>query len=733
MDILYFLKVISRKWWLILLVSLISAIATYYFLSQQPKKYFSRVTISTGFIDEVKSTLIDEYGFQRPYIREFTVDNKFISLEEEFKSPQALYWLGYKLFLHDINSPKPFSNLERLLDFYSPEEIDRAVELFLLKSDSLVSLDPDKAEDVILLDMLQKTGYYPDTLKPNINAERYKETDNLRVEFTSHNPQLAAFAVNEISKDIIRYYTNIKQIRAKNTVSFFEEQADNRKNIMDSKISELNRFKVMNNISELSEQRSAYINKINELESQKEEAKKNIEANLKGIQNIDIYLTQGTKDYETIQLKNKAIEDLRKRRDNLLNKYIATGQNDENIRLELEMVKNELETQIKATASDNGLYTASSDQELILKKIDYEIELEGAKTSLSLIDAEITRLRTKLAELVQLEANVQAIEQQVTVASEEYGKVVTKLEDSKVALGGAENTLNIIEDGKVAQTPISQKKSIIATMAGLGTLALCSVLLFISVFFDRRYHSPQNIQRLLQENILEYVPQIQFQQLDLERYFNSVSQHEKDETFKQNLRKLRFYIENNRLKKWIFTSNEEGEGKTFIISALAYLFALNKHKVLVIDANFKHNGLTQMLMQEKQEANLTANELIKDYGLDKVFVSQKLIKLDEQAGVDVIGCYGNLLSPSEILSGKDFDKLLEELMYIYDYILIETPAMSQYSDTRELIGFCDAIMMVVSAETSYKSRHKSNISFLQNVPKHFAGLILNKAKQENFY
>jgi succinoglycan biosynthesis transport protein ExoP len=102
MDLRYIFETLWRRRWLMLLPALLGALVAWYILQQQPKIYKSEATLATGVIDEVKSTLIDDYGFSRPYVQEYTVDNKFTSLVEEIKSPNNLSFLAYRLFLHDV-------------------------------------------------------------------------------------------------------------------------------------------------------------------------------------------------------------------------------------------------------------------------------------------------------------------------------------------------------------------------------------------------------------------------------------------------------------------------------------------------------------------------------------------------------------------------------------------------------------------------------------------------------
>src|SRR5690606_6247663 len=85
MDLVYFLKVLYRRKWIIMLLSAIAVVAAFAFLVNKKPLFVSVAQYSTGFTAEkVKlvdgSTAIDLY----------TVDVKFDNVIETIKSPQVV-------------------------------------------------------------------------------------------------------------------------------------------------------------------------------------------------------------------------------------------------------------------------------------------------------------------------------------------------------------------------------------------------------------------------------------------------------------------------------------------------------------------------------------------------------------------------------------------------------------------------------------------------------------------
>ncbi|QCK13876.1 tyrosine-protein kinase family protein [Mangrovivirga cuniculi] len=97
----------------------------------------------------------------------------------------------------------------------------------------------------------------------------------------------------------------------------------------------------------------------------------------------------------------------------------------------------------------------------------------------------------------------------------------------------------------------------------------------------------------------------------------------------------------------------------------------------------------------------------------------------------MIGCKTGTDSPSEIFSGRNFDKMLEEFKHQYDYVLLEGAALNDFPDSKELISYVDAVIPVFSADTVLKVIDKESIKYLKTLKGKLIGSILNKVKTEN--
>jgi Mrp family chromosome partitioning ATPase len=107
-----------------------------------------------------------------------------------------------------------------------------------------------------------------------------------------------------------------------------------------------------------------------------------------------------------------------------------------------------------------------------------------------------------------------------------------------------------------------------------------------------------------------------------------------------------------------------------------------------------------------------------------------IIKTDNEL-IDVIGNKPGFNSPSEIFAGKKFEVFLKEYSKVYDYIFLEGPSLNNFSDTKELIDFCDGIIGVFSADKVLNQLDKESIEYFRNLNSKYIGSILNKVSMKN--
>ena len=109
-------------------------------------------------------------------------------------------------------------------------------------------------------------------------------------------------------------------------------------------------------------------------------------------------------------------------------------------------------------------------------------------------------------------------------------------------------------------------------------------------------------------------------------------------------------------------------------------------------------------------------------------LTRNLINRTKFPGVDIIGNIGANDSPSEIMAGRDFKQMIRNLSTRYDCVMMEGPALNDYSDSKELIDYADKVIPVFSASASLNHHDRESIKYFKSINGKLMGTVLNKVQ-----
>lgn len=745
MDIASFFRVLLRRKWLIITVTLTAILATYFISQKLPYDYKSQATLATGITDNSDVSL-EENNSSNPYI----ISTRFSNLIEQIHSRRIMNLLSYRLILHDLESPEPFRELAGAEEEYSEDILEKAKFLYQAKLDSMQTLGATDKMDWVLLDILKKADYDEEELRENLKIERPVGSDFINIVFTSEDPQLSAFVVNALSEEFMRYYKTNKVKRVENSLTFFTNLVETKKKELDEKVAVLRSYKEENSVINYGAQSASMLSRIAQLQSNQEDETKtimglrqaimNIESQMQGNSDSDFGAQAGQNNQQMIRIRNKITE--------LNNRYINGNMQNQALADSLAMYRQQLDQLIGSSNTENLYRPGITRQELASMKVKNQIELEMAQARLSSVNKELARLEREAYGFSENEGEIASLESDIEVAREEYLQVLDKYNTARNASISVANRLEQIEVGEPAYEPETSRRLLMIAIAGAASFSLCVVLIFFLEFVNVKVDSPSKFKTHVRLPLLGTLNKVNLNGFDLKAIFSGQDKDENREVYKQLLRKVRFEVESKKARSILLTSNKPGEGKTFTIISLAYALSLLGKRILIIDTNFKNNTLTKLFMPRKEaEKYLEESTAMRDPEVEQKLLGETgemgeeepprevdhrgLITPTRLQGIDLIASRGGNLSPAEIFMSKNFQKLLKELEKEYDYIMLEGPAMNQFSDTKELINFVDKVITVFSAESSINQMDRETINYLKKLDGKLIGTILNKVAPYN--
>ena len=717
MELKFIINALFRKKWVIIACTSAAIIAALIFVLTKKKLYLSAAQYSTGFTMKQAVKLREDEGFNF-----FEIDQRFKNVIQTFKSPVVIGMLSYDLMLHDLEEKRPFTILtekQRNSAAYKAVDKQQAINLLRKKHANMELLRAYDPEEQKVYELIKLYQYDNETINGYLDVGQITGTDFLNILYRSQNPELSAFVVNTIGKEFFRFFTSINEDRSGQSVSKLDSLTNAKKAEVDLKSKVLQDYKAsFGTPSVLSKATGAmdlvreYSTKLAEAEAKLNDAREELNAVNKQLDNLNAVNTGVNNLPEIIRLQNQNRELARQNPD------------DPRIRENADQI---LILQKASSGTMSRADQMKKREELTGRKLSLEGEIAAATQTANTFRT----YRNMYNNMSSTGAGADVKEQALT---DEYKQANTEYELLKSKLVTASD-INVSPDINFKQTLLGQpavnpepgNSKLILAMSAIAAFGFSAFVIIILDFLDTSLRAPSIFHKTVKMKLLTPINKVNFKNKDVEGYFN-LSQEERlveENMFIENIRKLRYEIENSGKKTFLFTSTKPAEGKSTIIQALANSFSLSKKKVLIVDANFSNNTLTEKYNAKPMLDQFSVNGERNPTDKFRNITSSTLIH-----NVDIVGCKEGNFSPSEILPKNNLLEHIQTIALDYDYVFIEGAALNIHADSKELLKYVDGVVPVFSSKSVIKQIDKESIHFLRNSDK-LVGGVLNAVEEEN--
>jgi len=729
MDVIYFIKaLLKRKWWI--MISTVVALAlSFLFTMDKAKLYKSNAQMSTGF------TVNDDVKLKDENVNLYEADVKFNNVVETFNSPSVIGLLGYDLMLHDLTSPKPFTVLtdkQRHTPEYTSFNRAQALTILQHKLDSLQTLTSYQPEERKLLEYMALYKYDYESVKERLWVGRLARTDYIDISFGSENPELSAYAVNQVIKVFLRYYRSLRSERSVENIGTFEELVAQKKTELDQKVEALRNYKSSEGLLNVEAASGNELGLISQFERALIDERNNLNIINSSLQTVNSQLGQmgqGQVVYDNTN-NNNDIVGLRRQINQMNDEYLRTGSTDAALADKIKASRQQLQKLMSVAPTTTTASKTLTREELLQRKAQLEGDQRAAMLNISNLQAKIGSLRGSVGTYANKEANVKSMQQELDLAQEEYNKLKEKLNTALDSRTAASDNFRQTLQGQPAFRPESTKRMKIMGLAGMSVFLLSTLGVLFMEFFDRSIKSPSLFEKNVDLKLISTINHADLQRYSIPQVLQSKAGGDdlsikRQNTFRELLRKLRFEVESSNKSIFLFTSTEAQQGKTTLVQALAYSLSLSNKRVLIIDTNFCNNDLTMQL--EAKPTLETFSLRPEEVSLEKV---REIVTTYSVEGIEVIGCKGGDYTPSEILPRHHLLNYLPQLKTYYDYVLLEGAPLNDFTDSKELVAYVDSVIAVFSSRLSMKQNDKESIQFLQSLNGKMLGAVLNNVSED---
>ena len=190
------------------------------------------------------------------------------------------------------------------------------------------------------------------------------------------------------------------------------------------------------------------------------------------------------------------------------------------------------------------------------------------------------------------------------------------------------------------------------------------------------------------------------------------------ENYQKLIANLEYVNVDRKYKVFQITSSLGSEGKSTVLSNIAFLLGQKKQKVILIDLDLRRPKVHYVYDIENKDG-------LVDYLAGRIPID-KVIKFKKNYGFDVINSGEKTSAIINLLQSNKLKKLIDELKSSYDYILIDSPPVINVSDSLYISRLSDAVIFTLNQESTSISVAKEGVSLLKQNNINVIGIVINR-------
>ena len=322
-----------------------------------------------------------------------------------------------------------------------------------------------------------------------------------------------------------------------------------------------------------------------------------------------------------------------------------------------------------------------------------------------------------------------------------YDSILQRMKEIGVSAQLRASNIFILDEATAPVERSKPNRRLIALVGALIGLVGAIGLAFFFEYFDDSFRTPEEAERYFDLPTLTAIPdavtlrtvavQESVSAQNARANGNAVSRHAESrhelcaesrfvigEAYRSLCTALLLSGHDGPPKTILFTSSQQGEGKTTTMINTALAYAHMGVKVLAIDADLRHPTCHTMLKKSEQQ------------GLAELLAGQSdlagAIQTTAGAGFSFLGSGAVPPNPTRLIGSRKMYELLVRLQNEYDYILIDAPPVIPVSDAVLLSSMVDGVVLVVNGHDTPRQVIKAARSRLQYARARILGIAFNR-------
>ncbi len=576
-------------------------------------------------------------------------------------------------------------------------------------------------------------------------AEKTKIID---VSYEDADPQQILFTLNELASGYLKFGLEDRKKEIGGGVTFIEQQLPSLQKRVDTLERQTQALLQQHNISDFESEGAELATQAREIESQKQEAERNLAAQKNLYNNLQSQLGQTPQEvlrvsslsenprYQALLSQLKELEARIAIESAQFQPEFPALQDLQEQRLNL-MALLKQESQQLVGSSSVPQFQNSIQKSLSQQMIDTLNETQVLETRSAALTQAAAEIAQKTQQFPAIRRQYNDLQAQLEVARNTLKQLQLRRESLRVESAQKEVPWRLLskpqllkdEDGNlITSSRKGLQKLILGTLGGFLFGVGCAILREKrkDVFF-----SPEDLQEDVKVPVLGVFPFVEGG--EQQRPPALLGLPETPEMLARTLpmapltmaaeglyTNLRFLPLEPTVRSLVIASLGAKDGKTTVVTELAKAAASMGQRVLVVDTNM----VMPQLHSRLEVPNFEGLIEVMTKGLDP---NQYIQRSPYHHNLFVLTAGQVTTGSHKLVASQQMQHLMEQLHTMYDLVLYDTPQIQSYSDANFLALHVDGLLMVVSVGKTLRSRFLKVMKSMQNGRLPLLGLVANRA------
>lgn len=402
------------------------------------------------------------------------------------------------------------------------------------------------------------------------------------------------------------------------------------------------------------------------------------------------------------------------------------------------IVANELAAQIILRSPNSAQEMEDQERQAFIKGQldDLETQIESTRTEIQANQAELATLFSA-NQIAELQSLIDALHEKQATLQSNYASLLTSSQQ------GAINSLTVFEPATLPESPVGPNRTTTVVAAAILGFVLGVAAAYLLEYIDDSVKTPDEVSEVTGLPTLAGIASYDLKNGD--RY-TVITQTMPRSPISEAYRSLRtailFANVDRPTRSILVTSANPSEGKSSTVANLGVVMAQAGHRVLIVDADLRRpvqhtifgmtsnnygltNLLVKMLLNEDQEAPAD----------DATALLEGAIHETTQGGLFLLTSGSLPPNPAELVGSIKMKSLLDTLVELFDYLVIDAPPTLAVTDSVVLSTRADSVLLISNAGSTRKNQLQAAVEQLREVKAGLIGVVLNRvtAKTSGYY